>query len=155
MSVRDPSYPVTVYYDGGCRFCSAEIQNLMIRNTEGRLSFVDCSPADFDSGPAPRAALMNAIHGVDAQGRLFVGVDTFRVAYRAVGLGWVTALLSAPALNRLAERGYPWLVRNRYRIPQWLVTPVFEWASRRAANAAARNARACQDGACTTHREAS
>lgn len=143
-SPNSPAWPVTLYYDGSCRLCSAEIHNLMARDTAGRLRFVDCSPADFASGPAPRAALMQAIHAVDAQGHVYVGVDTFRVAYEAVGLGLVSGVLGLPLVKQIAERAYPVVVRNRYRLPAWLIGPLFERAARRAAQRSA----ACRDGVC-------
>ena len=139
-----PTYPLTLYYDGSCRLCSAEIRNLKARDRAERLALVDCSPEDFSGGPAPRAALMNAIHGVDATGRIYVGIDTFRAAYAAAGLPCVQTLLGLPVVSELARRAYPVLVRNRYRLPGWLIGPLFERAARRAA----RNSAGCREGAC-------
>lgn len=139
-----PSYPLTLYYDGSCRLCSAEIRNLKARDMAGRLALVDCSPADFSGGPAPRAALMNAIHAVDAAGRVYVGIDTFRAAYAAAGLPVVHTILGLPIVSGLARRAYPVLVRHRYRLPGWLIGPLFERAARRAA----RHSAGCREGAC-------
>lgn len=142
-------YPLTIYFDGSCQLCSAEILNLQLRDTHGRLRFVDCSPADFVS-PVPgadRAALMNVIHGVGAQGQVLRAVDLFEAAYRAVGLPWVSRLLVHPLIRPLADRVYPWVVRNRYRLPRSLIRGIFERAARRAAERAAAQPR-CRDGAC-------
>ncbi|WP_225784751.1 thiol-disulfide oxidoreductase DCC family protein [Xenophilus sp. Marseille-Q4582] len=144
-----PVYPLTLYYDGSCRLCSAEIRNLQTRDHAGRLRFVDCSPEGFTHGPAPRAALMDAIHAVDAAGQVYVGVPTFRVAYAAVGLDGLSALLGLPGVRQWAARAYPVLVRNRYRLPAWLIEPLFERASRRAAERAQQRSAACHGGACT------
>ncbi|MDI3381315.1 thiol-disulfide oxidoreductase DCC family protein [Xenophilus aerolatus] len=138
------AYPVTLYYDGSCRLCSGEIRNLMARDTAGRLAFVDCSPEGFVGGPAPRAALMDAIHAVDAAGRVYTGVETFRVAYAAVGLPVVSTLLGLPGLSHAAARAYPVLVRHRHRLPAWLIEPFLDRAARRAAVRSAN----CRDGAC-------
>ncbi|WP_269633653.1 thiol-disulfide oxidoreductase DCC family protein [Pelomonas sp. BJYL3] len=142
-------YPLTIYFDGSCQLCSAEIRNLQLRDTHGRLSFVDCSPADFVS-PVPgadRAALMNVIHGVGAGGQVLRAVDLFEAAYRAVGLPWVSRLLIHPLIRPIADRAYPWVVRNRYRLPRSLIRGLFERAARRAAQRAAAQPR-CSDGAC-------
>ena len=88
---------------------------------------------------------MNAIHAVDAAGRVYVGIDTFRAAYAAAGLPWVGAMLGLPLVSGLARRAYPVLVRNRYRLPGWLVGTLFERAARRAQ----RRSAACRDGACS------
>lgn len=140
------AYPLTIYYDASCRLCNGEMSNLMLRNTEGLLAFVDASEADFVSPIADitRADLMTIIHGVRADGQVIRGVEVFRLAYSAVGLGWITAPTAWPLLRQLADRAYPWLARNRYRIPRPLVTLLFEGPTRRAAERAARQAR------CTT-----
>lgn len=144
-----PLYPLTIYFDGSCQLCSAEIENLRLRDLQGRLRFVDCSPADFAS-PVPgadRAALMNVIHGVGAEGQVLRAVDLFEAAYRAVGLPWVSRLLVHPLIRPLADRVYPWVVRNRYRLPRGLIQGLFERAARRAAQRAAAQPR-CTDGSC-------
>ena len=139
-----PAFPLTVYFDGSCRLCSAEINNLKARDAEGRLTLVDCSPLDFTGGPAPRAALMDAIHAVDANDQVFVGVDTFRAIYAAAGLPWVSTILGLPLVSRLAQLGYPLLVRNRYRLPDRLVSALFD----RAARQAVRRGAGCRNGVC-------
>lgn len=143
------TYPMTVYYDASCALCNGEMSNLMLRNTEGLLVFVDASPEGFVS-PVPGATrhdLMNMIHAVQADGTVVRGVEVFRLAYGAVGLGWVTAPTTWPVLRQLADRAYPWLVRNRYRIPRPLVHFLFEGATRRAAEAAHQRAR-CNEQTC-------
>ncbi len=150
----DMLYPLTLYYDGSCRLCSAEIRNLALRNTQGRLRFVDCSPADFNS-PIPgtgRADLMQQMHGLGAQGQVLRAVDVFMAAYRAVGLPGVSRMLAHPVVRPIADRAYPWIVRNRYRLPRWLIGGLFEHAARRAAERAASQAH-CRDGACAVHPE--
>lgn len=144
-----PLYPLTIYYDGSCPLCSAEIRNLQLRDTQARLRVVDCSPVDFIS-PVPgtdRAALMNVIHGVGAGGQVLRAVDVFEAAYRAVGLPWVSRLITHPLIRPIADRVYPWVVRHRYRLPRGLIRGVFERAARRAAAQATRRAR-CEGDAC-------
>lgn len=136
----DPLYPLTLYYDGSCPLCSAEILNLQLRNADGRLRFVDCSPADFAS-PIPgttRADLMRQMHGLGARGQVLRAVDVFQAAYRAVGLPGVSRLLAHPLLRPLADRAYPWVARGRHRLPRALVRGLFERAARRAAERAVR-----------------
>ncbi len=133
-----PAYPLTLYYDATCPLCMAEMRNLMLRNTGGQLAFVDASAPDFAS-PVPHAdqsALMRALHGVWADGHTVVGVDAIHEAYRAVGLGWVTAFTQWPVLDRMSARLYRWIALHRHSLPRRLVLMVFEGASRRAAQRA-------------------
>ncbi|MFM9921471.1 DUF393 domain-containing protein [Variovorax sp. H27-G14] len=132
-----PAYPLTIYFDASCAICSAEMSHMKARDTTGRLQLVDCSAAAFSSGPAPRDALMAAIHVSDAQGRVFVGVPAIRLCRTAVGLPSGGFLLDLPLVAPLAERAYALLARNRYRIPRWL-----------AARLAGRVAPSCDDGNC-------
>ncbi|MDR6519133.1 putative DCC family thiol-disulfide oxidoreductase YuxK [Variovorax paradoxus] len=132
-----PAPPLTIYFDASCAICSAEMGALKARDTAGRLNLVDCSPADFTSGPAPREALMAAIHVVDAEGRVHVGVPAIRICRAAVGLSSGGMLLDLPLVAPLADRAYALLARNRYRIPRWL-----------AARLAGRVAPSCNDGNC-------
>ena len=115
------SYPLTVYFDATCPLCTAEMSAMQARDSAGRLHLIDCSPADFSGGPAPREALMHSLHAVDAAGQLRVGVGAIRACRAAVGLPAGGALLDLPLIGPLADRAYAVLARNRYRLPRWLV----------------------------------
>lgn len=143
------NYPLTIYYDASCPLCNGEMRNLMLRNVDGLLQFVDASAADFRSPLAgiAREDLMNLLHARKANGEVVKGVEVFRLAYTAVGLGWVTAPTSWPVLHWLADKAYPMLARNRHRIPRWLVATLFEGTTRRAAERAAQRAH-CKDKTC-------
>jgi hypothetical protein len=47
------------------------------------------------------------IHARRADGQVLKGVEVFRLAYEAVGLGWVSAAMRLPLLRPLAECGLP------------------------------------------------
>lgn len=149
-ATMDPAiYPLTLYYESACPLCNAEMSNLMLRNTEGHLRFADVSAPDFADLPAGATMqdLLALIHARTADGRVLKGVEVFRLAYEAVGLGWVSGAMRLPLLRPLAEWGYPVLARNRHRIPRGLVRLMFEGAVRRAAerSAAAR----CDSTSCS------
>ena len=116
------AYPLTVYYDASCPLCVAEMGAMKARDADGRLDLVDCSPAGFSGGPAPRQALMTAMHAVDAEGRVRSGMAAIRACRKAVGLPSGGMLLDLPVVGALADRAYAMLARNRYRLPRWLVT---------------------------------
>ena len=139
-------YPLTLYYESACALCNGEMTNLMLRNTDGLLKFVDVSAPDFKDLPpgTTLSDLLELIHAQKADGSVIRGVEVFRLAYEAVGLEWVGFLLKVPLIKRVAERGYPVLARNRHRIPRWLTHGVFETAIRRAAERAA--AKRCKPG---------
>jgi predicted DCC family thiol-disulfide oxidoreductase YuxK len=141
LAHRQPmTYPLTIYYESACPLCNAEIQNLMLRNTGGLLWFADVSAPDFSDFPAGTtlADLLALVHGRTADGRVLRGVEVFRLAYQAAGLGWVSSALRLPVLGRMIEAAYPVLARHRHRLPRRLVGLLFEGALRRAAERAAQ-----------------
>jgi predicted DCC family thiol-disulfide oxidoreductase YuxK len=149
--MNDTTYPLTLYYESACALCNGEMSNLMLRNTEGKLRFVDVSAPGFDSPPPGTTLddLLELIHAQKADGSVVRGVEVFRLAYRAVGLDWVVAPTDWLLLGGLADRAYPWIARNRHRIPRRLTHLLFETAARRAAQRAAAN-RCDADGTCRT-----
>lgn len=133
-------YPLTLYYDGACKLCRAEMHNLGLRDVNRQLRFVDIAVADAALYPAgvDRTALMTLIHAQCADGRVVRGVEVFRLAYSAAGLPWVARLTRLPAVGALCEAIYPVIARNRYRLPQAPIRWVFDVALRRAARASAQ-----------------
>lgn len=148
--MKDATYPLTLYYESACALCNGEMTNLMLRNTAGKLRFVDVSAQGFDNPPPGTTleALLDLIHAQKADGSVVRGVEVFRLAYRAVGLDWVVAPTDWPLLGRLADRVYPWIARNRHRIPRGLTHVLFETATRRAAERAASHRCNAGDKAC-------
>lgn len=140
-------YPLTLYYDGGCPLCLAEMHNLMLRNREGLLQFVDIAdPANAIPAGADRADMMQLLHGRSADGRWLIGVEVFVAMYEAVGLSWVARALGWRWLRPLADALYPVVARHRQRAPKWLSNVVFGRALRHAAERA--SASPCAEGAC-------
>ena len=140
------TYPLTLLYEEACPLCKLEIDNLKARNNKGLLRFVDVSAPGFDPTPygVPLADMLEAIHAVKADGSLARGVEVFRLAYGAVGLGWITGPTGWPLLKPLFDRGYVHLARNRHRVSEKFAWLLFGIAARRAA----RRSRACKDGIC-------
>lgn len=140
------AYPLTLLYDEACPLCKSEIDNLKARNEAGTLRFVDVSDPDFDPTPysVPLADMMAVIHAVRGDGSLVKGVEVFRLAYGAVGLGWITRPTAWPLLKPLFDRAYIHLARNRYLVSERLAWLLFGIAARRAE----RRSRACKDGLC-------
>jgi predicted DCC family thiol-disulfide oxidoreductase YuxK len=125
------SFEIRILYDGECALCSREIRFLERRDRErGRIQLEDISRADFDPAAYGLDArqVMARIHGVLPDGSVVAGVEVFRRAYAAVGLGWLLAPTRWPGLRRLADLAYRVFARNRLR-----------WTGRQAA---------CEEGRC-------
>jgi predicted DCC family thiol-disulfide oxidoreductase YuxK len=58
---------------------------------------------------------MVRIHGVLPDGRVVEGLEVFRRAYAAVGLGWLLAPTRWPLLREISETSYRIFAKNRLR----------------------------------------
>jgi predicted DCC family thiol-disulfide oxidoreductase YuxK len=140
------TYPLTLLYEEACPLCKLEIDNLKARNDKELLRFVDISAADFDPEPygVPLIDMLEAIHAVKADGSLIRGVEVFRLAYSAVGLGLLAAPTGWPLLKPLFDYGYVHLARNRHRLSTRFAWLLSEIDARRAD----RQSRRCREGRC-------
>ena len=116
------SAALTLYYDGHCAFCRAEMQRLRRWNRAGQLRFVDIAAADFSPAAlgVTQQALNTELHALTADGRLLAGIDSVLAAYTAVGQGWRVAPLRVAILRPALSALYRSFARNRYRISSLL-----------------------------------
>jgi predicted DCC family thiol-disulfide oxidoreductase YuxK len=108
---------LTLLYDGGCPICSWEIHNLMRRDRYGLLGFIDIQSPEFDAAvyDVTLEALMGRMHGITADGRMLVGVETLIESYRAVGWWWAYLPLSIVP-SRFADLAYGWFADHRHEL---------------------------------------
>jgi predicted DCC family thiol-disulfide oxidoreductase YuxK len=113
------STEITLLFDGECPLCAREVAWLRrLDRGRGRIAFYDIAAPGFAAeryGRTP-AQLMARMHGVLHDGSLVEGVEVFRRAYAAVGLGWLLGWTRWPGLRRAADAGYRWFARNRLRL---------------------------------------
>lgn len=112
-------WPFTVLIDGECPLCRREERILhWLDRGRNRLLIEDITGDDFDPKKygLSMPALMGQIHGVLPDGSLVRGMEVFRRAYDAVGLGWLLAPTRWPILRSIFDAGYSWFARNRLRL---------------------------------------
>lgn len=140
-------YPMTIFHDGNCPICRLDIANLQSRNDEGRLRFIDIAAPDFDPTPygLTQEEFVAQIRAQLPDGTLITGMEVFRRAYRAVGLGWIVAPANWGPLKAPADALYRFFARHRPTISRRFGN-LFEAL---AACQAERRARACRSGQCS------
>lgn len=108
----------TVFYDGACPLCMAEMNQLMKRNVEQKLAFVDINHPTFivEYPELDRQQLNARIHGRWSNGEMLTGLDVTHAAWKQVGKGWLYAPLRWPVIRFFADKAYEFFARHRYRI---------------------------------------
>lgn len=97
----------TVFYDGSCPLCSAEIGVYRRQDTQGALKLVDVSqPSTLPEGLTQAAALAR-FHVITADGQLLSGAAAFVAVWRGLaGWRWLARLSDLPGMLWLLEQGY-------------------------------------------------
>ena len=112
---------LTVYYDGQCGLCSAEMNEVKRLDAHGEIALVDCTAPDFDDSAlgadgVSRADMLGALHVRDVLGDWHRGVDAIALVYATVGAPWLARAWAHPLTRPLTSRLYPWVVRHRHRL---------------------------------------
>jgi predicted DCC family thiol-disulfide oxidoreductase YuxK len=108
----------TVLIDGECPVCRREAE--FLRRLDGgrkRLALEDISAPGFDPSRfgCSMDELKEEIHGALADGTVVRGMEVFRRAYAAVGLGWLLVPTRLPVVRQAADVAYRWMAHNRFR----------------------------------------
>lgn len=132
---------MTLFYDGTCPLCVAEMDQLRHFNTQGSLHFEDITQSDFahrypDIDPAAASAIL---HGKLEDGTLLLGLDVTHKAWSMVGKKRWIGILRWPLIRFAADRAYLFFARNRYRISYLLTGKM--------------RCEPCQQGTCKTERD--
>lgn len=122
---------LTIYYDGQCPLCQAEIEFLNTRNGDNLLAFVDLSEPSLDEANHQISCSMalERIHGRLGDGRLLVGVPVFAEAYRRAGLHTFSWLLSQRWSSPILSIVYSVFARFRRPISR-CIGPLLLWIAR-------------------------
>jgi len=99
---------LTVYYDGGCPLCRAEISYYRRLDRAGRVAFVDLTGAGADTGEdLTCAAALARFHVRAADGQLTSGAAAFVRLWRELrGWRWAAHVARLPGIVWLMERAY-------------------------------------------------
>ena len=124
--------PLTLYYDGRCPLCQAEMLYLQHRDRLGLLNCVDITRNDFDANATGLSCerAMASIHGRLPNGDWVTGVAVFAAAYERVGLRRMAWLLSRPSLQPVLGWGYARFARHRYTLSRWFGPSVLRFVKR-------------------------
>jgi predicted DCC family thiol-disulfide oxidoreductase YuxK len=115
---RSNDIALELFFDGECPLCTREVALLRRIDRRERVRFTDIASPAFD--PASLGVsldvLMARIHARLPSGELIEGVEVFRRAYEAVGLGALSKLSRLPGVRTVADAAYSVFARNRLKL---------------------------------------
>ena len=113
---------LTLFYDGACPLCQAEILFLSRRNQAGLLDFVDINSERFDAAKIGISCdqALAAMYGQYHNGALIQGVTVFSEAYRRADLPFLAWIFSRKPLQAILQVAYRFFAKNRHAISRLL-----------------------------------
>ncbi len=109
---------LTLFYDGLCPLCEAEIVFLSRRNQAGLLDFVDINSISFSpksTGLSCEIAL-SEMYGQYEDGKLIKGVEVFAQSYSRANLPFLAWIFSRKLLRPIFNLTYKLFAKNRHFI---------------------------------------
>lgn len=129
---------ITMYYDDACVLCSTEALNMQARNPQAiRLMPVDRGLDILQAAGFNRVDAMTYLCVQDSNDNWYTHMDAVRLLYKTAGIKWAS-MLYLPIVKQLGNFAYPYVARNRYRIPNWLIKKIYGRAAMQV----------CKDGVC-------
>lgn len=113
---------LTLFYDGQCPLCVAEMKRLQQLDQYRKLHCVELQDADtMQLYPTlDREKAMTILHGRLANGEMIEGLDVTHKAWSLVGKGRLTAITRLPVIRWGFDVVYLIFAKHRYKISGWL-----------------------------------
>ena len=114
---------LTLFFDGHCPLCSAEVQQLNRLDHLGLLELVDLHQADFTLlyPHVNKVQASNILQAEQSDGTMLYGLDANCKAWELVGKKRWLRVLRWPVIRMFADLGYMFFAKNRSTI-SYLVT---------------------------------
>ena len=109
---------LTIYYDGECPLCLAEIHYLKSRNKDRLIEFVDVAATQYDEATHQLSCqlALAVMHGRLADGTQLKGIPVFTEAYRRSDLPMLAWIFSRTWLEPFLSSMYYVFAKYRHSI---------------------------------------
>ncbi len=104
----------TLYYDGRCPLCSAEMSKLKQRAGNG-LQMVDIHKLADDTSLPARSTMLERLHMQTQDGSMLIGLDANVAAWQHTRIGFLWRWLRWPLVKPVVDFVYNGWARVRYR----------------------------------------
>ena len=115
-NLRAISSKLTIYYDGSCPLCLAEIHFLKHQNQKGLLEFVSLQELDADVDGVNCELAFKTIHARIGDKQIISGPEVFFEAYKRTNLWRINYLFSFAVIRFLYSKLYIVFAKYRHQI---------------------------------------
>lgn len=107
-AVKQPNkVALTLFYDGKCPFCLAEINKLKQLDQQHKINFIDIFSNQFSEyNQITTTQALSKLHGITANNQIITALDVAVKAWQLVGYGAWVAPLTWPPLRPVANLFY-------------------------------------------------
>lgn len=112
----------TLYFDGACPICSAEVSKLA-RFSNGKLTLKDIHELDGDDARLDKEALLSRLHLKTAEGEWITGLKANIRAWQHTPFRFLWRMLDWPPIDRISHGCYELWLRRRNRSRQGGTSP--------------------------------
>lgn len=112
---------IKVFYDGLCVVCSAEINHYKKMKGHEKIAFIDITGPEFNAVQEnlDPVKIHKHLHAKDADGKVYIGVDTFILIWSHLPkLNWLARLAEKSFAKKVLEFNYALFVRIRPYLPR-------------------------------------
>lgn len=121
---------LTIYYDGNCPLCLAEIHFLTQHNNKGLLAFVNLQLLDKVTNEISCELAYSTIHACLGGKQWVVGPEVFFEAYKRTDLALINYLFSFATIRFIYTKFYFIFAKHRHKISRmigpWLLAMVLK-----------------------------
>ena len=120
--------PFTLFYDGACPLCQAEIVFLQNRNATGLLRFVDINSSQYDAqqvGVSCEEALASMYGQIEGEAPIN-GVAVFGEAYRRANLPLMAWIFTRSWMMPILGPSYRFFAKHRHGISGFFGPPLLK-----------------------------
>lgn len=107
---------LTIYYDGSCPLCLAEIHLLKQHNDRELLAFVDVQSLDSSTSMIDCKFALETIHARLGDETIIIGPEVFFEAYKRTNLAFIKYLFSFSSFRYLYAKFYVFFAKHRHQI---------------------------------------
>jgi predicted DCC family thiol-disulfide oxidoreductase YuxK len=130
-SLKTVTEKLTIYYDGACPLCLAEIHFLKHHNQRNLLAFVNLLDLDQASAEVNCDLAMKTIHGRLGDKKIITGPSVFQEAYKRTDLKLINYLFSLAWFRFFYGKFYVFFAKYRHQISSLIGPRLLRYAKRK------------------------